>query len=246
MYISFSPRTSAVALIALSISATASGGTIKLADSFGANPGGEFKATTFTGGSVAPSGPNVLDTGSKFQTFCIEYSENISFGTQYTWSLNVGAVGGGVSGGGHDLTSLGGTGIGDPLDSKTAFLFSSFWKGALFDYSYTDATQRVIDATQLQKLIWYLEGEITTLPSALGTKAHAWHDQAVEATTLGADNAVTWTGLGNVRVLNLVNNNGVQSQDQLVVVPTPTAVLAGSSLFGCTLLAQLVRRRTAQ
>ena len=231
-----------VAMCAMT-SLAAHAGTIKLADSFGANPGGEFKATTFAGATLAPTGANVLDAGSKFQTFCVEYTENISFGPTYSWGLNTGAIGGGVSGGGQNLVPFGGTGVGDPLGSMTAYVYSRFWNGVLTNYSYTSAT-RASDATELQKLIWYLEGEITTVPAVIGSKALAWYNQAVEATTPGTDNAITWGGIGNVRVLNLSDGSGLKSQDQLVmVVPTPTAVIAGSSLLGCFALAQVVRRR---
>lgn len=51
-----------------------------------------------------------------------------------------------------------------------------------------------------------------------------------------------WSGIGNVRVLNL-SRNGVESQDQLALVPEPsTLVMVGSGLA----LAIARRRRLAR
>ena len=105
---------------------------------------------------VRASGPSVLDSGSKFQTFCVEYSEHISFGAQFNWTLNTGAVAGGVSGGGQTLSDYyGGTGIGDRLDPMTAYVFTAFSTGVLSDYMFDQSTapkraERTADATQLR------------------------------------------------------------------------------------------------
>jgi hypothetical protein len=103
---------------------TSLAGTLKTADSYGYNTlgGGEFKVTSFTGGSYSPLGPNVPDvrnTPAKFQTFCVEFNEHLQHGVTYFWDLNTGAVAGGPGGGQNLSTWYGGHGTGDPLDPKT-------------------------------------------------------------------------------------------------------------------------------
>lgn len=223
----------AAASAVTSLGLSAFGGTLKTADSFGSGNGGEFKVTSFTGGAALPSGPGVLESGSMFQTFCIETNEFLSHGTTYHWQLNTQAVNGG-SGGGNP----------DPLDARTAYLFTKFWNGTLLDAannSYLSAN-RVANANALQEAIWHLENETVTTNS----QALAWVNEAGEATTLGADNQITWSGIGQVRVLNLWTNSNFtgNAQDLLVLVPTPTASLAGMSLLaGMGVLGYVKRRR---
>jgi hypothetical protein len=76
--------------------------------------------------------------------------------------------------------------------------------------------------------------------------AKNYHDLAIEATTLGQDQLITWSGIGNVRVLNLFGDTSFtqHAQDQLYMIPEPASyslMLGALGLMG--LLAR--RRRTS-
>jgi hypothetical protein len=104
-------------------------------------------------------------------------------------------------------------------------------------YDYTNATNRASDANALQKAIWFIEQEDAT---ALTGKALTLYNEAAAAVAAGS-----WSGIGDVRILNIETNSGVEAQDQLVMtmvsVPLPTgAAMACLGLLG---LAGVRRRR---
>jgi hypothetical protein len=199
-----------------SVSVAANAGTLKLRDSHGSGPGGEFSVTSFTPAIHAVSllGANVphLANSADFQTFCVEKDEFINFNVTYYWKVSGAAEDGGIGGPSPD-----------PLSPETAYLFAQFWKGTLSSY-FDNPLNRVTMANELQEAIWYLEEEITSVSGQAAT----W---VTEAQNSG------WTDTGQVRVLNLYSgyNAGVYSgnkQDQLVmVVPTPTGVGAGAAML---------------
>lgn len=202
---------------------------------YSANGGGEFKVIQFTGASLAPMGPGVALPGSFFSTFCLEYSENFSSGQQFNWELNtVARAGGGDAAHGAQLD---GAGWFDPLDARTAYLYTNFWKGTLSwlgagnvlkTYDYDIGPDRVGSAAALQGAIWYLEGE-RTLAEIGGNTSDAYY-MTVAATN--AVNSGAWNGIGMVRVLNLTDAQGNRRQDQLVIVmPLPPAALLGMGLM---------------
>jgi len=176
------------------------GDVIKLYDGPGTTGGGEFKV--------------YKDGVYLFDTFCVERDEYFSFGQALTVA--------GIS----DRAIYGGVGEeGDPLDPRTAYLYTQFRAGTLSNYDYNNFTERVNDANSLQLAIWVIEGELTSTSDA---QALAWIGEAENAINKGI-----WSGIGNVRVLNLVDSQGNRRQDQLVMVPEPsTLLLMGAGLIG--------------
>jgi hypothetical protein len=157
-------------------------------------------------------------TQSSWYTFCLEYNENISLGTNYIVSSVISeAVNGGVSGGNPDRIS-----------PQTAYLYYLYATGGLDGVSGAGtAAQQVA----LQNVFWYLENEIASLPSnSLTDKYHA--------IAITADGSQSF----GVLVVNPVTAAGGLAQSQLVYVPEPGALLLfGSGLAG--LIAYRRRRR---
>ena len=120
---------------------------------------------------------------------------------------------------------------GIPLDQRTAYLYTQFRNGTLANYNYGpggigDATS----ANLLQNAIWYFEGE------GVSGAGNLFVDAANAAVSSGA-----WSGLGNVRVMNLFYQDGRKAQDQLTTVPEPSTMV----LLGSGVAALCFRRRRA-
>ncbi len=161
-------------------------------------------------------------------TFCVERNEYLSKGGVYDVVVNTAAVGGGLAGGNPD-----------PIDARTAFLYTHFLAGDLntllvnrfggsainFDYQNTNGGTDEAGAA-IQNAIWKLEQEITT-SYGNATLAGQLLTLANEAVSTNA-----WSGIGNVRVLNMTSNNGAtQNQDVLVMVPAPASAVGGAVLL---------------
>ncbi len=190
------------------------------AGSWQINQGGEFQITTLSGyaGLIGlPSDDGAVNT---FQTFCVQRSENLSFGGTYDVNLNT-------------VTIAGNT----PLDDKTAFLYRGFRFGTLdatsygalhaylVDGSLTQA-QRRAQADSLQHAIWGFMGQETL----------ALNNPYVRLANAVVGTAAWPTGfIGNVRVMNLFNGppNGGNNQDLLTLVPLPGAALLGIRMLSC-------------
>lgn len=202
--------------------------------------GGEFTITP----GVALANQVLLGThsdlagGTSWQTFCVERNEYVNVPGSYFADINTFSAAGGVSGqdgynGPNGVSS-------DSLDPRTAYLYQNFRLGTLLT-SYGYGPSRSGDAGALQNAIWYIEGEV----SSLSGKAITYYDEAVAATLLGTfydgslpNGVATWTGLGDVRILNLwdhADHTGFH-QDQLTLVPTPGAALLG--VIGLSLISR--------
>lgn len=186
-------------------------GTVRIDQTaYSAGSGGEFKATPITGWVGLTGLVSDLSSDS-FQTFCMETSENFHPGSVYSAVINTGAV----------MGSVGGF---DPLDQRTAFLYTLFRNGVLPGYDYTPAGRQA-SAGDLQNAIWYIEGE--------GGANNGFVAMADAAVLSGS-----WSGIGAVRVLNIYDDAGALRQDQLTIIPAP-----GAALVGLAGLAAIRRRR---
>jgi hypothetical protein len=207
--------------------------------------GGEFKITGYDTYFIPPASVVTQVDGGQFNTFCIEYNEFISLGSSYDYTVDAGAINGGVSGGNPDY-----------IDEATAKLYYTFWADKWsvastfvsgIGYAYS-GTQRAKDGRDLQMAIWFLEGEITqaTLDSYVsansGSQAQDFVDYANSSVTW-ADLGRTWVGAGGVRAVNLYDTNGAARQSQLVIVPLPAAAVMGFVLLGVLGLFMGIRRR---
>jgi len=176
----------------------------------GAHGGGEF--------NVAINGSGNVD----FITFCLEGNEEIFLNHPYLVGAiaDVAILGGvGVSGGG--LSPDGVLGVSDPLDPRTAFLYTAFTNGTLAGFNYSSAT----DANDLQAAIWFIEDE------PFGANNN-WVTLA---------NAAAWTNLGDVGVINPINDDGKPAQSVLTRTPVPEPsmmLLFGSGMLGLAFAAR--------
>ena len=183
----------------------AAGDYVKFGDR-GGSPGGEFLLTVYD----TPGGPAI----DQFITFCLQMTEYMNF----TDTFKVASV----------STATDDLPYGDPLDERTAYLYTNFRSGTLAGYTLGNATS----ANLLQNAIWHFEGENVGDQSG---------NVFVQAANTAVNNG-SWSGLGNVKVLNLFYQDGRRAQDQLTIVPEPsTLALLGSGLAALCLR----RRRTA-
>src|SRR5262245_42744835 len=202
-----------LALVGMSKAASADplvapGTIIQLYDSYGTTGGGEFN-----GQIVGTS------TAFDFISFCLETNEYFSPGQ----NLRVDDVSTEARSGGSGGPQP------DPISFATAYLFTQFFQKTLSDYAFASTgSDRVDDANSLQRAIWYSEQELGTVDTltelqTLDLQAWKWVNEA---------SAAGWTDVGNVRVLNLLRQDGsgnytVKAQDQLYYeqVPEPSSLL---------------------
>lgn len=204
-----------------------------------AGQGGEFTiegdGLLLSNSAYAATTSGIGSDADSFQTFCLETGENIHEPMDIWVSQENAGAEPGVYGPGSHAWEGGVSGIGDDLDPRTAYLYTQFATGQL-NYAYTgtipvgvDNLNRQETAGALQRLIWYIEEETTSiaassdlygimLSSAQAALIQDWLTEAVNA---------NWTDIGNVRVLQMFSRSGDNKQDQLYLTPVPSSVLLG-------------------
>jgi len=145
----------------------------------------------------------IYGQGDVFNTYCMEWNEYFRPGSTYYADISTAAIRGGES-------------VSDPLDEKTAYLYTNYINGEYAGVSEQD----------IQEAIWFIEDEAGGVNNSLVAKA-------TEAVSDGV-----WSGIGGVRVLNLWKYYDPQTdtysgwaQDQLVtvsVIPAPSAIMLSS------------------
>lgn len=172
---------------ALTVSPINVGDIITFQDGLGPSPGGSFEV--------------YRDGLYLYSSFCLETDEYISFGTPYR-VVNI-----------SDTANQGGsnTNSGDPLDPRTAFLYYHYMIGDLSQLTPAFDPSSSTSLGDLQKAIWYIEGEYLGVNNYLVALA----------------NSSGWTDIGPIRVLNIQTMTGGNAQDQLyfAAVPEPETIL---------------------
>jgi hypothetical protein len=212
---------STVAAAATAGSALAYNGTGTITtNTYTHSPGGEFTITTLTGNLGRTGMPSDINAVT-FQTFCVESNEHFNPGsTHYNMTINNVAIWGGSGGPSY------------PLDPRTAYLYWNFRNRTLPGYNYNTASGRRSSAAALQAAIWYLQGHQS------GGSYNSFVTLANNAVNSGA-----WSGIGDVRILNVYYPNGSRAQDQLTIVPHPLPTPGSAALAGIGLMAIGRRRR---
>lgn len=197
--------------------------------------GGAFQITINSVAGLTPDklGGDIV-VGNSFLSFCIEVTETVNPPANYTFDVSTASVSGGAS----PLNP-------QPLVSQTAFLYSQFRAGTLASVLGSFNATANSDINALQDAIWYFQNQLGaqdvldngTVYSNLSSKARNMVDAANDALVTNA-----WSGIGNVRVLNL-GVNGV-NQDQLALTPV-VPLPQGAGLAAAGLIAIGARRRRA-
>lgn len=194
------------------------GDSIRFTNREGNTGGGEF------GVAELPNANTEL-----FRTFCLQVNEYLDFSP-----LGFKVV---------DISDRAQGYADDPLDARTAYLYTQFSKGTLSGYDYSPNTSgHAASADALQRAFWAIENE--TGPAS--GQALAWINEAALAISSGA-----WSGLGNVRVLSIAwidrhdegREPGTPGQDVLMMVPEPASFMVWSLLGVAGLVAYRRRLR---
>ena len=122
----------------------------------------------------------------------------------------------------------------------TDLLYTAFLKGTLDNKLFAFSGDSVSYGTAVmgeavQEAIWFVENEITNV-SGIAANIVAMADAAV-----GIGGEWFGKGIGSVRILNLTDANSEAKQDQLVLIPLPSAGLLG--LAGLVGMGVLLGRR---
>ena len=133
---------------------------------------------------------------------------------------------------------------GVPVTLGTAWLYSKFASGGLagygYNYSYGSGRSAQSNAGSLQEAIWAFQGEDNLTYASLTGAALAYANDAIGALGGSLSKALSAAdGAYGVYALNLGPPG--QVQDQLVIVPEPSSILAAVLLVALPLGASSMR-----
>lgn len=231
-----------VSCVVALVEATSLASTVQLSGSQVGTSGGPFTATV-TNGSVGK-----YSAGQTFDTFCVEIGEHFSPGTNY-WAVTSDRARQGTNGTNGTTDSLGPY---DLLNPETAYLYTIYMNGTIASVIPGWNADLVHSKRALQAEIWKYEGELESPITQYGGNLPI--SDVMRVALRDAATAAGWTGIGSVRVMQLWTSQAALEnfdpnhpaglvQDQLVLVPTPTASAAGASLLGTSCLVGWYRRR---
>jgi hypothetical protein len=195
-----------------------------------------------------------LNDAEVFDSFCVEIEERINFTEKYA----VEAI--------NTQTNQ----TGKPLTDFVAWLYTEYTSDSLLDFADMFASNPEVAANTLQLAIWKGMGYTKNAGSGWydgvdGYIKSSWYDtynndytktlaqdlvSGIWESEFNADvTSGAWSGIGNVRIMNLrkVNSDGSYGgyvQDQLVIIPEPISVVVWS-LLGVSIGAVLLRRERA-
>lgn len=170
-----------------------------------------------------------------FQTFCLEAGEFVNQ-PMNIWVSESSTTISYVYGSGSHAWWGGVAGVGDDLDYETAWLYTQFATGNLFGYDFDSSggyasLTRAQTGSALQRLIWNIEGEDGGIGVASGSSFMDVTLTGDQAKLIGEWQTLFdrsgWSGIGNVRVLQMKTTCDGRAQDQLFLVPVPGAILLG-------------------